>query len=322
VQNKTFYFQSKGAAVTLNWPSGWTWLSKVPNSYGASEYLLKLSVINSKVFATATEIPGVYSMDSDVTAYWTAANVTDPTQRAAIDTFVAGLKANGFWSGEAAIYPLVGSLDYHMGVNLRNPATYALQFHGGGPGAVTYSARGATFDGTSGTYADTGITPSTASGLTATSTRVFAYLDAAPDPQSGNTYLFGCSSSSSAQRLFVRRDSPFDLFGEVNGNSGGTFQPPGSQTFSAMPLGAIMIQRDLANDYIYVGMATLALGTAATALPSNPIHVCSYDNNGTASAFFKGTVSGFAVGPALSPQQYSVYLSLWQAFQAALGRAH
>lgn len=99
--------------------------------------------------ATGVSAP---AYDADAQAFFTAAGITDTTQKNAVNTLVTSLKSAGVWTKMVAIYPFVGGTASSHAVNLRTPGTYNLTFVGG----VTHSANGVVGDGTTGYY-DTGM---------------------------------------------------------------------------------------------------------------------------------------------------------------------
>jgi len=101
--------------------------------------------------------------DADAQTFFTDADITDATQRTAVNDLVVGLKANGTWSKYHAIYPLVGGTASRHSYNLKNPATFQITW----AGTVTHNSDGVTGNGTNGT-GDTGYienTNSTANSL-------------------------------------------------------------------------------------------------------------------------------------------------------------
>ena len=99
------------------------------------------------------------SQDADALAFITAANITDTTQKSAINTLVTQLKTYGIWTKMKALYPFVGGTAAQHRFNLKDPravdAAFYLTFYGGG----THSATGYQPNGNS--YADTKLNPST-----------------------------------------------------------------------------------------------------------------------------------------------------------------
>jgi hypothetical protein len=94
------------------------------------------------------------SYDTDAQAFITSANITDNTQKNAINQLVLDLKSYGLWIKMKALYPFVGGTASAHKYNLKDPrdldAAYRLVFVNG----WTHSATGALPSGTDG-YADT-----------------------------------------------------------------------------------------------------------------------------------------------------------------------
>ncbi len=99
------------------------------------------------------------SYDSDAQAFFTAAGITDGTQKTAVNTLVLGLKSNSLWTKMIAIYPFVGGTASTHKYNLKDPrdldAAYRLTFGG----TVSHGSSGADPNGSTG-YANTYIVPS------------------------------------------------------------------------------------------------------------------------------------------------------------------
>jgi hypothetical protein len=83
-----------------------------------------------------------------------ASEITDNTQKSAVNTLVNDLKAASIWTKMKAIYPMVGGTATTHKFNLKNPALYEITWVGG----VTHNANGVTGNGTNG-YGDTGLNP-------------------------------------------------------------------------------------------------------------------------------------------------------------------
>ena len=101
----------------------------------------------------------VASGDADALAFFTAAGITDTTQKSAVNTLVTDLKTANIWTKMKALYPFVGGTAAQHRFNLKDPraldAAYYLTFVGGG----THSANGYLPNGTT-SYADTKLIPS------------------------------------------------------------------------------------------------------------------------------------------------------------------
>ena len=105
-------------------------------------------------------IRSVSGLDSDASAFITAAGLTDATQKSAINILVKDMKSSGLWSKMKAVYPMVGGTATSMKFNLKDPRDLDAAFRLTWSGGWTYSATGATPNGTN-AYADTKLVPST-----------------------------------------------------------------------------------------------------------------------------------------------------------------
>lgn len=83
------------------------------------------------------------SYDADAVTFFTAAGITDTTQKNAVNTLVLSLKADSIWAKMLAIYPMVGGTSGSHAVNLKAPGTYDITF----TGSWTHSSTGAKGDG-------------------------------------------------------------------------------------------------------------------------------------------------------------------------------
>jgi len=89
-------------------------------------------------------------VDTDTSAFITAAGITDTTQVSAINTLVLNLKSYGIWSKMKAIYPFVGGTANAHKFNLKNPADSNAAFRLGFYGGMTHNSNGVSFGGTNG----------------------------------------------------------------------------------------------------------------------------------------------------------------------------
>jgi len=91
--------------------------------------------------------------DSDAQAFFTAAGITNETQKNAVNIFVLAAKSHGYWSSLTQIFPFVGGTSSTHAYNLKN-ATSTLTFGGG-----THAGTGWNGNGSYG--ADTGVNHNT-----------------------------------------------------------------------------------------------------------------------------------------------------------------
>lgn len=126
-----------------------TTTTAVPASTTTSTTSSTSTSSTSSTTSTTTTI--VY--DPDAQAFFTAAGITDVTQKGAVNGLVQALKGYSLWTKMRAIYPFVGGTALNPTphtYNLKNPATYQITFSG----VVAHSANGVQFDGSTG-YGDT-----------------------------------------------------------------------------------------------------------------------------------------------------------------------
>jgi hypothetical protein len=103
--------------------------------------------------------------DADAFAFVEVAGIVDPTQQAAVNSLVLGLKANNLWTKMQAIYPFVGGTAYTHKFNLKDPrdsdAAFRIQY----VGALNHFSTGVlTAGGYMNTFFDsTDITPPSSS---------------------------------------------------------------------------------------------------------------------------------------------------------------
>jgi len=132
--------------------------------------------------------------DLDALAYVTAANITDSTERTAVDNFVIALKACNMWDRMYAFYPLLGNSLSQTTYNLKDPATYQIIW----TGSPTLVAKGLQFDGTT-QHGDTNFSPISVPG--------FSIAD----------FMFGCYDATGFNS---RTEIPMGITETVDGTGG------------------------------------------------------------------------------------------------------
>lgn len=88
--------------------------------------------------------------DPSAQAFITAADITDPTQKSAINQLVLDLKSASLWTKMQALYPFVGGTAATHKWNLVNPVDSDVAFRGTFAGGVTHNANGITPNGSTG----------------------------------------------------------------------------------------------------------------------------------------------------------------------------
>lgn len=107
--------------------------------------------------AGSTDIIGAPAFDPAAAAFFTAANITDSTQKTAVNQLVLDLKSFGLFTlPNLVVYPMVGGTNTSTSFNLVNPALYQVTWNGG----VVSSNNGVQFNGVN-AYGNTGFNPTT-----------------------------------------------------------------------------------------------------------------------------------------------------------------
>ena len=154
--------------------------------------------------------PVVPSYDPDAQAFITAANITDSTQKTAINTLVTDLKTYSIWTKMLGIYPLVGGTASSHSWNLKDTTKLKMRWVGG----MTHDSNGVTGNGTN-SYGQpditgtTGINATNYPPLTATNYGISLYqrnTSVEYIPQFGFGYANGyvmCSYAGGTQNYFI-----------------------------------------------------------------------------------------------------------------------
>ncbi len=258
------------------------------------------------------------SYDSDAQAFFTAAGITDTTQKNAVNQLVLDLKSYGIWSSMIAIYPFVGGTATTNKYNLKNPNTFQITFGGG----WTHSSTGSLPNGTN-AYADTGISPYNNLG----SNHNYSVYSRTNNNNGGNTigsyelggYTCGESGFVADLQLYLRnldyvivRDQP----------NGGYYQI--SNTSS---LGNFSVNRNSTSLTVYKNGSSIGSTSASQALPGISIslsaaHVYDFDCGTEYYDTFDDRQLAFATfaNASLTSTNVSNLNTAVQAFQTTLGR--
>lgn len=149
---------------------------------------------------------GGVSYDADASAFFTAASITDTTQKSAVNQLVLDLKSYNIWDKMKALYPVVGGSAGSHAVNLKTPGTYNLTFSTG----WTHASTGMT---PASAYADTGLTPSTTLSLNS------AHLSFYSRTNSTGTYAdMGVANNTTnlSAILIMSKWSDNKFYGQIN----------------------------------------------------------------------------------------------------------
>ena len=242
----------------------------------------------------------IASFDADAVAFFgrvtTAGGSLSATEKAAVNTLVVQMKADGIWSGMKAIYPMVGASAAACAQNLKSSS-----FTGTFSSGWTFASSGVTGNGTS-AYMGTGMS---ASGqLSTSSAHMSSYNNTTP---SGGVMLGNGNLSCFLQY------SVAILYG---GLANTTFiNSPASQTASF-----IMVNRPSSSTLKIIRNNTIVLSNTSntgTSYQSTNIDMARYGSGG----FYESSRFAFAsIGDGLTDTQASNFYTAVQAFQTTLSR--
>ena len=243
--------------------------------------------------------------DADAQAFFTAAGITDTTQKSAVNQLVLDLKSYSIWTKMKALYPMVGGTSTTHSYNLINTAQYQLTFNGG----WTHSSTGALPNGTN-AYANTGFNASTQ--LTTTSGNIGMY---SRTNNTGIRFDFGASVGSN--RLY--------LYSNYNGSSGyasyaSEFGFSATNTQGLYSLGRLSSQSSNVR-LIRNGSTTLYNDNpSAISLPNANLYLAASNENGSASGYSSREYALFYMSDGLTNTEISNFYTAVQTFQTTLGR--
>lgn len=246
--------------------------------------------------------------DSDVAAFISAAGITDATQKAAINTLVAGLKSNSLWTKMYAIYPIIGGTATTHKFNLKNPAdsdaAYRLSFAGG----WTHSSNGALPNGTTG-YANTFLNPNTLSMQNSIHMSFYSRTNTV----AGSMADMGCHNGS----VYTIQNIAIVGIHYVGLNS---------TTFPSVAVAdarKFWIDTRTASNVIkgYRDGSEIATGTNASSTPPNfPIFIGARSSSGTAELFSNKQCAFASIGTGLTPTDVTNFNTLVVNYNTTLGR--
>lgn len=264
------------------------------------------SIIGPRVFGGAkaffSTITGP-AFDSAAQAFFTAASITDATQKNAINRLVLDLKSYGVWDLMSAIYPFVGGSASSHSVNLKNPGTFDITWAGG----VTHDSNGVTGNGTN-AFGTTGYTPSTHGTLNSEHISFYCRTNS-----TASSYEMGCVATS--RTTLDCRDTDNNCF--FSSQAGGDTSQSVSRSDSLF-----IVNRTASNaiNLWRAGVKQAQLTTASTSRPAAPIAVLARGASGSPSGYSAKNGAFASIGLSLTDTQAENLYTAVQAFQTTLGR--
>lgn len=246
--------------------------------------------------------------DPDAQAFFTAANITDATQRDAVNALAIGKKANGTWNKYQAIYPFVGGTALQHSFNLKNPAEFQITWGG----SVVHNSSGVVGNATD-AYGNTGFVPSISSTIGNNHLSLYSVIDRA----SSNGIDMGVlTNSPDSEWGFSLKDGPVMYPMLV----GGVASFPSATNTDTR--GWFVVSR---NDTITVqayknGTQVLNGTQAQTILPNEPVALLAQRVSSGWSRHADITLALATIGANLTASEITADYTTVQAYQTTLGR--
>jgi len=261
--------------------------------------------------------------DPDALAFFTAASITDTTQKSAVNTLVLSLKSANIWTKMKALYPVVGGSASSHAVNLKQPGTFTLSFATG----WTHSSTGMTPNGA--TYANTNLVPSTAP-LTLNNTHLSIYsrtssnlgvTDIGQYWVNGGTQAYllilaaGRSTDNNSVSYLYSSDANRIIVSQTNASGFFAATRTSTSSFKLFQNNLLKGSNSTVNSGIYQGLGQNSILIGAlnyfdnSAVPQNQIIQYSQKQYAFAS-----------IGDGLSDAEAISFYNAVQAYQTTLGR--
>jgi len=265
------------------------------------------ATLGAIVVATTT-ITNVNSsgFDSDAQAFFTAANITDATQRTAVNNLVIGLKANGTWADHQAIYPFVGGSASQHSYNLKNPATFQITWSG----TVTHNANGVTGNGSTG-FGDTGFNPSTNGTLGNSHISLYSRTD-----QAINLIDMGATIGATAWLIHTRL-----LAGDFSPDLGASSRPNFATPNSLGYFAASRLNTTNISGYKDGVVVINNVSNSTSASPNGSLYLLASNQNGSASLHSQRNFAFASIGLGLTSAESTADYTTIQAYETALNRS-
>jgi len=261
--------------------------------------------------AITTYNANVISYDSDAAAYFTAASITDVTEKNAVNQLVLDLKGTGsttnnnnIWASMQAIYPVSPTSLSAAAFNLKNTSLYEITWFN----SPSHATTGITGNGTT-QYGDTGAVMGTILSDEDDSGMTYSGDYASGDYPMGATAIsmgtWGIRTTSNKRHGYLGLSSAV-----VSGGSGG------AGIYSA-------VRRSTTDKELYKNGASAATNTTSDTgnFPSTQnLYVLGLNNNGSAGAFFAGEIDFWAVHTALTAGEAQDLYDAITTYNTALSR--
>jgi hypothetical protein len=253
--------------------------------------------------------------DTDAQAFITAANITNNTQKSAINQLVLDLKSANIWTKMKAIYPFVGGTASQHRFNLKDPrdlnVAFRLQFVNG----WTHTSTGAKPNGTD-AYATTYLSPNNQ--LSNNNVHLSHY--SRTQTTSTNSHDLGSEDTAGGLNFDL-----YQYYNSVNakGFLDGSYPNDASQINNTNTLGLLIGSRTANNiQKLHFNGSLLSTNTnvKSLSLSYSNIYLGSTNRDNVATAFSSREIAFASIGDGISDTEATNFYNSVNAYQVALSR--
>jgi hypothetical protein len=255
---------------------------------------------------TSRPISTAPAYDADATAFFTAASITDTTQKSAVNTLVLSLKSANIWSKFKSIYPVVGGSASSHKWNLKDPRDLDLAFRLTFSTGWTHSSTGML---PSTAYADTKLAPSIS--LSTNNTHISIY---SRDNNESSAALIGSNDGTPtfAKGLFILPKNSNLFYGAVNQNTSSNLANTDAKGFFLVKrttsTGIVMQKNSTQNSITVTSSGLTANNTFLGAINTGIYYYAS------------NQISFASIGDGLTDAEALSFYNAVQTYQTTLGR--
>jgi len=248
--------------------------------------------ISDSISGKISGFGGGPSYDPDALAYFTAAGITDTTEKDAVNQLVLDLKGTGstpngtnLWTDAAAFYPISPTSLAASAYNLRDTTSFNMTW----ANSPTHASTGVTFNGAT-QYGDTGFNPSTASLANGYDLTLGMQIVNASVTAVGLMSAF--LSTGSRTQMLLNSGS---LYQDIHNTSGGRWVTSTGGTYQGR---MIVSANRLANGGRTNYLNATSLGTKLSESSGTPVNLSLFvgaQNNGSGGQNFTAFEMGFGL---------------------------
>jgi hypothetical protein len=252
---------------------------------------------------------GAVSYDADAQAFFTAASITNTTQKNAVNQLVLDLKSYGVWTKSLALYPVVGGSASSHAVNLKTPGTFNLSFSTG----WTHSSTGMLPNGAA--YANTFFIPT--SNFASTNGHL-SYYATTNSSAPANGVTMGSVYLSGDYRFTLLSTASNQLYPLIaSGTSGGT-----GLNYTATRFNRLLIanRNNASTQDGWDNNTKTALSRAAYFHSAYSIYIGARNNTGSADTYGTQECKFASIGNELTDTEASNFYTAVQTYQTTLSR--